>query len=379
MVPFNSGFDSDNGNFYGRSDWQWGVPAYGSGPATANSLPNVWGTILNGTYSNFSSSWLILPFDLGSPVIYELDFAFWHSLQSGFDFGYFAIDHNYDGVYEIIKSYTGSSGGWQLENLILSDSLCTPYSRFAFILFSNATIVDAGFYIDDFSIDRYFDVDITAFLEGSFNGIDMNTELNSNGQIPLAQPYNTAPWNYPGTESVVAIPNANVIDWVLIELRDAADANLATGGTMLARQAAFLLNDGTIAGTDGSSMLRFSATISEQLFPVVWHRNHLGVMSAIPLPENAGNYVYDFSSGAAQVYGGANGHNELSPGIWGMTGGDGNHDNLVNTSDKSPLWEGEAGEQGYLDSDFNLDGESNNKDKDDIWFPNIGKGSQVPN
>ena len=29
--------------------------------------------------------------------------------------------------------------------------------------------------------------------------------------------------------------------------------------------------------------------------------------------------------------------------------------------------------------DFNLDSESDNKDKDDIWFPNINKNSQVPN
>ena len=379
IVPYSNNFDSDNGNFYGRSDWQWGVPAYGSGPATAYSSPNVWGTILNGTYTNLSTSWLILPFDLGSPVIYELDFAFWHNLQSGFDFGYFAIDHNYDGVYEIVNSYTGSSAGWQLENVILSDSLCTPYSRVAFILISNATTVNAGLYIDDFSIDRYFDVDLTAFLEGPFNGVDMNTDLNASGLIPLVQPYSGVPWNYNGTENVVSIPNANIIDWVLIEIRDAPDANLATGGTILARQAAFLLNDGSIVGADGSSMLRFDATISEQLFPVMWHRNHLGIMSANSLPGNAGIYVYDFSSGIGQVHGGSYGHNELLPGVWGMAGGDGNHDNLVNTSDKSPLWEGEAGEHGYLNSDFNLDGESSNKDKDDIWFPNVSKGSQVPN
>ena len=43
--------------------------------------------------------------------------------------------------------------------------------------------------------------DITAFLEGPFNGTDMNALLGS--YIPLSQPYNVAPWGYAGTENVV--------------------------------------------------------------------------------------------------------------------------------------------------------------------------------
>jgi hypothetical protein len=42
------------------------------------------------------------------------------------------------------------------------------------------------------------------------------------------------------------------------------------------------------------------------------------------------------------------------------------------------VWETEAGTTGYLDSDYNLDQQSDNKDKDDIWTPNQGKGTQVP-
>jgi hypothetical protein len=246
-------------------------------------------------------------------------------------------------------------------------------------LISNAGTNDAGFYIDDFSIDRYFDVDLTAILEGPFNGVDMNTDLNLAGLIPLSQPFNIAPWNYSGTESFISIPNINIADWGLIELRDATNAISATGGTMFARQAAFFMNDGSIVGIDGTSVLRFDATISQQLFAVIWHRNHLGIMSANALSENAGSYSFNYSTGSNQVHGGSSGHKEISSGIWGLAGADGNHDNLVNSADKSPLWEGESGQHGYLDSDFNLDTESNNMDKDDIWFPNVSKGSQVPN
>ncbi|MBN1338239.1 MAG: right-handed parallel beta-helix repeat-containing protein, partial [Bacteroidales bacterium] len=64
-------------------------------------------------------------------------------------------------------------------------------------------------------------LDLKAFLEGPFNGSEMNTTLNSGGHLPLSQPYNQAPWYYSGTEAVTAIPNTDVVDWVLIELRDA--------------------------------------------------------------------------------------------------------------------------------------------------------------
>ena len=47
-------------------------------------------------------------------------------------------------------------------------------------------------------------VDITAFLEGPYNGTTMTQGLT--GLVPLNQPYNTAPWNYTGTESVVSVP-----------------------------------------------------------------------------------------------------------------------------------------------------------------------------
>ena len=62
-----------------------------------------------------------------------------------------------------------------------------------------------------------------------------------------------------------------------------------------------------------------------------------------------------------------------------MASGDGDRSGEVGPSDKSPLWESQAATKGYIYSDFNLDGESDNNDKDDSWLPNIGKGSHVPN
>ncbi|MBN1341010.1 MAG: hypothetical protein JXA03_16900, partial [Bacteroidales bacterium] len=220
---------------------------------------------------------------------------------------------------------------------------------------------------------------LKAFLEGPFNGTGMNTGLNTGGFIPLAQPYNIAPWHYPGTEAVSSIPGAGVVDWVLIELRDTTQASFAGSQAMVAQQAGFLLNDGTIVATDGVSALQFSGiNIQYSLFVVVWHRNSIGIMSAFPVTETGGVYTYDFSSGGNQVFGGSNAHKELAPGVWGMTGADGNSDGQINNGDKNDIWAMQAGTGGYKAGDFNLDAQVNNGDKNDVWVPNTGLGGQVP-
>jgi len=372
-VPFSNGFDIDDGNFYGQDDWEWGAPSYINGPV-AYSSPNVWGTVLNGDYNNSSFSWLIVPFNLSEPGIHTLSFANWFDIESGVDFGYLAIDHDNDGIYYILDTYTGNSGGWIIENLVIHDSLSSPYGKLAFILESDNTNTGAGFYIDDFNLDRHIDLELKVFLEGPFNGADMDTEINT--ILPLNQPYNVSPWNYGGTESVISIPNPDIVDWILVELRDTTMANLATPESMIARQAAFLLKDGSVVGLDGISNLRFDVTATYQLFGVIYHRNHLAIMSANPISESSGVYTYDYSSGENQVYNGTAGHKDLG-GLWGMFAGDGNSDGFVNDTDKN-IWSAEAGTLGYFTFDYNLDAQADNPDKNEAWLFNLGKESQIP-
>ena len=105
-------------------------------------------------------------------------------------------------------------------------------------------------------------LDLKAYLEGPFIETEMTTFLNTTGNIPTSQPYNIAPWNYNGSEAANPIPNVNVVDWVLIELRETTgDAATATPDKMIEQQAAFLLNDGSIVGMDGSSILSFNHSI----------------------------------------------------------------------------------------------------------------------
>lgn len=222
-----------------------------------------------------------------------------------------------------------------------------------------------------------FEVDLKVYLEGPFNGVDMNTDINSSGYVPLSQPYNMAPWNYSGTESVASIP-ADVVDWIVIELRDASDVAFATPSTIVVQQSVFLKSDGSVVDIDGNSLPYFSFSLVSDLFVVIWHRTHLGVISNYPLTETAGVYHYDFTTQADQVYGTLTGYKEIMPGIFGMVGGDGNADGTINSLDKSNIWEIQSGNTGYMMGDYNLDGQVTNQDKNDFWINNGTKTEQVP-
>ena len=221
-------------------------------------------------------------------------------------------------------------------------------------------------------------LNLKAYLDGPYSGAEMTTLLNSTGNLPLDQPYNAAPWFYTGNESVTSIPNANVVDWILVELRETTgNASTATSDKIVARQAGFILKNGTITSLDGVSPLQFNNNITNNLYVVLWHRNHTGIMSAEAVTQANGIYTYDFTL-ANKIYGGSSGGVETVPGIWAMAGGAGNVDRHVNNLDKNEIWLVQQGDPGYLPGDFNLSGLVDLADKNDIWQGNSGKSSQIP-
>lgn len=222
-------------------------------------------------------------------------------------------------------------------------------------------------------------LNLKAFLEGPYNGLDMNNDLLISNLLPLQQPFNTSPWNYTGNEQVVSIPGIDVVDWMLIELRDAPNVASAGSSTIVARKAVLLTSSGAIKGINGSFDLNFTLNISDSLYVVLYHRDHLSIMSAKGMLQSSGVYNYDFSISENQVLGGASGYKELSPGVWGMVGGDANGDGVINELDVDSSWKNEAGTRAYHPSDFSLDSQINNRDKNDIWLPNTGSATQINN
>lgn len=229
-------------------------------------------------------------------------------------------------------------------------------------------------------------LNIKMFIEGPFNGTDMSTDLNTNSFLPLNQPFNQAPWYYSGTESVPAIPNPDIVDWVLLDLRKTTgNASTATKITRFDRKAVFLLKDGTLVDDDGISEPRFNIILSttkgaDKVHGVVYAPAHVEERTADSLSQaktTAGTFSYDFTSGPDQAFGGITAHKELAPGVWGLISGDGNQDAQVDNLDKNEIWLAQLGNTGYFSGDFNRDGTVDQTDLDDFWKPNSGRGVKI--
>ena len=234
-----------------------------------------------------------------------------------------------------------------------------------------------GYYFNG-TVSEAIQLGLNVFLEGPFYNGEMTTSLKDNNLIPLSHPYSVAPWNYVGSESVINIPE-DAVDWVLIELRETTgDASTATEDKRIAERVGFLLKDGSIKDIDGTSNIEFPVSPSDNLFIVVYHRNHVAVISASPTAIFNGYGNYDFSTGESKAWGGSAGHKQLSTGIWGMAAGDSNADRIINDLDKQNAWDINAGMQGYTSFDFSFDSQTNNKDKNEFWDMNLNFSSQVP-
>ncbi len=109
-------------------------------------------------------------------------------------------------------------------------------------------------------------VDIKIFLEGPYN--NTTTNMNASLTVPFDSPYPEDPVH------VEPIPNNNIVDWALVELRDKNDSSV-----IISSRSAFIKKSGVIVDLDGSSSLQFSKPIGDY-YIVVKHRNHLGVMSS---------------------------------------------------------------------------------------------------
>ncbi|MDX1700729.1 MAG: S8 family serine peptidase, partial [Melioribacteraceae bacterium] len=111
-------------------------------------------------------------------------------------------------------------------------------------------------------------VDLKVFLEGPFFSGSMDNTLNTGGHVPLESPY------LEDVQTLSEIPNNQVVDWVMIELRDKNNSDV-----IVEQKSALLLNNGKVVDLDGVSLPQFSKN-DDNYFVVIKHRNHIPVMSS---------------------------------------------------------------------------------------------------
>lgn len=201
----------------------------------------------------------------------------------------------------------------------------------------------------------YLNAQANVWLQGAFNtvGGNMLNILNNKDVVPLAQPFNQVPWLYAGIESVTELP-VNVVDWVLVELRDATAANIVE------RRAALLLQNGEIRDIAGNAGVNFyTAERNTDYRLVIRTRNHLAVLSnvTIQLPVVT---PYDFSL-PANVVGGEPMLRPLFTDAmsivhYGLTAGDVNANGVITVSDVNRFMTQMSHINVYEEGDCDLDG-----------------------
>ncbi len=217
-------------------------------------------------------------------------------------------------------------------------------------------------------------VPIKVILEGPYNagtGL-MNDGIRQSGYIPTAHPFNAAPWNYSGTETIRPFVldttgNDAIVDWVLVEVRDQS-----TPTTILATQAALLQRDGDVVGMDGRSHIGFKSLSNSDYQIAVKHRNHLGVMTANPVTLNLFSNTIDLTT--ATLYG--TDPTKIVNGLQVLWTGDSDPNFTITAADRSITWNN-RNQIGYLQSDCTLDGVCNASDRSKTWN-NRNKTAQLP-
>lgn len=168
--------------------WAWGEPV--SGPGSAYSGSKVFASNLSGTYAAGANSFLLAPpIDLRDSAKGALvSFQHWYDFENNFDYGkvLVAAEEN-DFAFEPVLTFTGTSGDWRKQYVDL-----TPYAgqqvQLMFTLTSDNTTQKAGWYIDDFAVERLDDI-----APGAPQ--DLRASVNFTGQVSLD-------WTAPQDEDV---------------------------------------------------------------------------------------------------------------------------------------------------------------------------------
>ncbi|HRD54167.1 MAG TPA: hypothetical protein PKY96_16130, partial [Flavobacteriales bacterium] len=203
------------------------------------------------------------------------------------------------------------------------------------------------------------------FLEGPYAAGAMHDSLRSLIDFPLTEPFTALGYAHVtgGGETispqVLASPgNDAIVDWVLVELRDANDNT-----SVVASRCALVQRDGDVVATDGLSPVTLG--IGAGAYHVaIRHRNHLGTMTADTARFYSGVTQVDFTLLSTQLYG-TEGQKQMGArrALWA---GDVNFNSSVQyvgeDNDRDPILVSIGGStptstaNGYLPTDVNLDG-----------------------
>lgn len=215
-------------------------------------------------------------------------------------------------------------------------------------------------------------LDARVFLAGAYDtdsGL-LRDDLRAQGLIPTSEPYTALGYPFQGGGGETVAPAvlattgpAAIVDWVVVELRSAADPS-AVGYS----RAALLRRDGRVVDLDGTSPVAITAP-STSYVTGLRHRNHLPVVLGVDLffdlAESEAATEVDFTLPDAPVYGTA--AQQGMGGVMALWPGDATFDGIVKyvgaENDRDPILLTVGGNTPsnvvsgvYSNADHNMDG-----------------------
>ena len=158
-------FESSNGGLIPAGEWQWGAPSF---PVTPYSGEKVWGTVLDGNYSNGTTSILELP-PLDLTAFSHAGLTFQHSMLSEPHYDGGVVEVTTDGVaWNVLypdgdyddpsldatqrPGFTGGDGTWRMAEFDLGTYVGTAGARVRLRFASDVGVTGPGWYIDDLQV-----------------------------------------------------------------------------------------------------------------------------------------------------------------------------------------------------------------------------------
>ncbi|MDF1698610.1 MAG: HYR domain-containing protein, partial [Saprospiraceae bacterium] len=210
--------------------------------------------------------------------------------------------------------------------------------------------------------------------------------LLATDHTPFGQPYQGAPWNYVGNlgmnfgdasspdapAMVIPYPD-HVVDWILVSVRE--------NGNQPADQiwmcAGWLHKTGEVTFPETCPDV-LNVDQNNEYYVIVEHRNHLPVLDTASISLDGTYLEMDFTNQNSWAPIFRFGQNEITPGLFGMFGGNGdqiNNRQSINSADNT-LWAEDQNKIGYNLGDFIIDLSVNSADES-LWKTNQNKSTGI--
>ncbi len=251
------------------------------------------------------------------------------------------------GLQNFVYKFPVQSTTWTKYNLTLSVNGNTTLNIPEDVSLINATIKCSNYSSGEIKISgmKFSKPSIIfsakLFLEGPYNSATDSMITSIQNFIPTTSPYTQDP------RTVSSIP-ANIVDWVLVELRS------NTSAPPIISKSLFLHKSGNIVADDGINQNILLNVKPDSYYIVIKHRNSIETWSASPCPLGSQTTLYNFTTDSSRAYG----NNMKKKGTkWCIYSGDVNQDGFIDGADVTNSFIASGlGLWGYLVQDLTRDG-----------------------